>query len=308
LAFGVLPLVWISRRIALRDVLDNVGRVGLGSLSLAWTFILLGIVVGASRWRVLALAYGGKDVPGVGALTRHLLVGSYFNMLPGGVAGEGVRAVRMRPHVGDLVTSFNVLVVERISGLLALLAYAAVAMAWLPPGDHTVIVRCFEIGVLFALLMTAGAILLPYLLARMPHWVRAVARVPLIGSLLCKLRPADRPMLIAGAVCLSFLTQGFAILSILTITHGISADLPAIVGVLPLIILVTHVPLVPGGIGQREAAFVYFYGLVGVSAALAIGTSVIVLLIFVSFAVLGGACYFVETLIAGRAADPSTPM
>jgi uncharacterized membrane protein YbhN (UPF0104 family) len=88
------------------------------------------------------------------------------------------------------------------------------------------------------------------------------------------------------------------------ITRGIAPDAPAaIAAVVPLVILVTHVPLAPGGIGQREAAFVYFYGLVGVSAALALSTSVLVFLISVSFSALGGICYFAETMLS-RAQGP----
>jgi len=283
--------------------MGEVGGIGLKGLGLSWVLLCTGIVVGAYRWRILTLAYGGKDVPHVPTLTRNILVGAYFNMLPGGIAGEGVRAIRMRPHLSDVVTSVNVLVVERVVGLVGLLLLASVAASWLPHGDHTVLVRSFEAGVVFALLLATCAIILPYLIARVPELRSAILKVPLGGALLLKVPPAHRPFLIAGAVLLSLLTQGLAIASIFTVTRGLSPDAPtAIVGALPLIILVTHVPLAPGGIGQREAAFVYFYGLVGVSATLAIGTSVIVFLIFVSFAALGGICYFSEAALSGRAA------
>src|SRR5207344_1161588 len=114
----------------------ELGRVGLAHLGLAWFLLFGGTLVGSYRWRILTFAYGGKDIPRVSVLTRHSLVGVYFNLLPGGVAGEAVRAVRMRPHVPDLVTSFNILMVERIAGLLGLLVLAAVATAWVPHGDH----------------------------------------------------------------------------------------------------------------------------------------------------------------------------
>src|SRR5262249_6145928 len=153
-----------------------------------------------------------------------------------------------------------------------------------------IVVRCLEAAVFFALLLTAGAIVLPYVLVRAPRLASAVGAVPLVGALLLKLRPANRALLLGVSIFLSFFTQGLTLLAIFTLTRGISPDATAIVGVLPLIILATHVPLVPGGVGQREAAFVYFYGLVGTDAAVAVGTSVMVFAIYVSFALLGGVC------------------
>ena len=282
-------------------MLHEVAKADLGSLGLAWALVLSGLFVGAYRWRTLTLAYGGEDIPPVPTLVRYLLVGAYFNMLPGGIAGEGIRALRMRPHMGDVVASLSVLVVERIVGLLALLALAALAMAWHPRGDHAVLVRYFTAGVTLAFLLATGAMLLPYLIGRGPRWRRAIARVPVIGTWLLKVPPARRPILIGGCILLSLLTQGLAMGSIFTISRGIASDAPtAILGALPLVVLATHVPIVPGGLGQREAAFVYFYGLVGVDSTLALGTSVILSLFVVSLSALGGALYVLDTAFSGR--------
>jgi uncharacterized membrane protein YbhN (UPF0104 family) len=300
-AFGILPLVWIGRSIDLSEVLAKLGAVGLVGLAEAWGLLLAGLLLGAERWRLLAAAYGGRDVPGVITLTRHMLVGAYFNLLPGGVAGEAVRAIRMKPFVGDLVTSFNILVVERIVGLVGLLALAAVAMSRLSPASQTIVVRCLEAGVALALVLAAVAILVPYRVARSPMLRERLAQVPLAGPLLLKLPPAQRPSLLGVSVVLSLATQALAITSLLTITRAIDAGAPqAIVAVLPLIVLVTHVPLAPGGIGQREGAFVYFYGLIGVSAALALGTSVVMFLVSLSFGAAGGICYAVEGVLERR--------
>src|SRR5882757_2036238 len=50
-ALGALPLIWISRRIVLGDVLAELGRVGLAHLGLAWFLLFGGTLVGSYRWR-----------------------------------------------------------------------------------------------------------------------------------------------------------------------------------------------------------------------------------------------------------------
>ncbi len=64
----------------------------------------------------------------------------------------------------------------------------------------------------------------------------------------------------------------------------------------PAAILFTYVQLTPGGLGQREAAYVYHYGLAGVAASVATTTSLLVFSAAMTLAGVGGLCPLAERI------------
>ncbi len=306
IVLGVLPLIWIYKNISLREAVQSMHHGGPLVVILPIICTALGYLAGAFRWRVLLFAYGGTNVPSALTLMRHNYVSGYFNMLPGGVAGDALRGIRVRACVGDIVTSYTILFVERVLGLVGLLIVASFAAASVTGEHYEVTTNALKIGVVMCLVLSTAALLFPYA-ARRPRVKRLVDRLPILAKVSAKIPPAQRPGLLVGAIALSVFTQGFGIMAAYSITQSMlpGPQSSAALGVLPMIILVTHVPLVPGGIGQREAAFLYFYGLVGIPATVAVSTSVIALLMVLFVASVGGILYLGERL-RGDAAVPGT--
>lgn len=295
-ALSLLPLWWLSERVAWAEVWRQARLVGALHLGAALLAAFGSYAVGCVRWRVMMQAYGAHDPPSLGALLRHNLIGGYFNVLPSGVAGDAVRGHRVRRHLPSLGVSYTVLFVERLTGLLGLCLVAGGAIAASRELQGDAVALTLEFALLGAFGLSSVVLFLPFALARSPSLRARVGRIPVAGAVLTRIPPAHSlagPLL---ATALSVLTQGSVVLSIALLLRPIApgVTLATCARVVPAVILFTYVPLTPGGLGQREAAFVYLFGLAGVSAAVATATSLMFFAITMTIAALGGGLLLAE--------------
>lgn len=293
---ALLPLLWLTRRVRWREVFERAVDVGPGGLAAAFGMLLLSVTVGAARWRTMMLAYGATETPSLPVLVRHYLVGFYFNMLPSGLAGDAVRAHRLALHMPDMATSLTVVFLERVAGLFGLCIVAASAMLWSAELQDDAVAQLLELGLLGALGLSAVVLAAPWALQRYASLRRLIERVPVLGAFALRIPPARSYLGLALAVLQSVATQSCAVLSVAFIVRPLAPSVSLLVcaRVVPAIILATYIPLTPGGVGQRELVFQYMFGLVGVSAAAAVATSLLFFAEIVGLAVLGGLCLLAE--------------
>jgi uncharacterized membrane protein YbhN (UPF0104 family) len=304
IAFAILPLYFLFKRISLREALGRSHDVSWLAITSAIAAYFAGQAIAAVRWRTLLVTYGGRDVPSFWALFRLMLVGSWFSALPSGLAGDAVRGYSVRRCLPDLTSSYTAIVVERIAGLLGLAVIAGLAVASgrtaLPPETTQAILTTALVSI------AAGgvALFVPHLLATRPALRDAAARVPLLGGLLLRVpyaRSVRGPLL---ATLLSLGTQGFGIVGIGVVLHEVAPQVPwtDIVGLVPAILLLTIVIVTPAGVGQREWVFVWVLSPAGVAAPAAVAAAWVSLAIGAGSSVSGGLLYGWERWRAARAA------
>jgi glycosyltransferase 2 family protein len=256
--------------VPLRDLGSALARVSPLAVLTTIVAVLTALAVGALRWRLLFTACGIAARPRVRDLFRLHMVGYFYNSyLPGGVGGDVVRGVATQGLMGErgLPGALAIVLLERTLGLSGLLILVAVSFSFFPlPGVENV-VYFSALGLLatagVVASIVAGSRLAPYL----PKPIgRLMAQLPTIRS-----APA-----FALALLLSVVTQATGVV---IAGHALAASIAGGVafttslGVLPLIGAAQYFPLTVGGAGVREAGFVLFYGLVGVSRADALATS-----------------------------------
>lgn len=297
LLLAILPLWWLSTKVAWGDVWLSARRVGFASMSASFVAAFASYLFGCIRWRIMMRAYGAREVPSVLTMLRHNLIGGYFNVLPSGVAGDAVRGHRVQQYLPSLATSYTVIFVERITGLLGLCVIAGAAILLSNELHADTVALTLELGLLGAFGLSLVVLFLPYVLLKRPALRdRWLMKVPVVGDLLAKIPPARSlrgPLL---ATLLSVLTQGVVILSVALLLRPLAPSVSFVTcaRIVPAVILFTYVPLTPGGLGQREAAFVYLFGLVGVSASIATATSLLFFGIGMALAGLGGLTLLLE--------------
>lgn len=302
LAIAILPLLWLANRVTFGEILEHARTAGLGSFALAILALLLASWPAAMRWKVLLHAYGARTTPGYPALLRHLFVCIYFNALPSGIAGDLIRAHRVRDHLPTPACSYAVVFVERITGLLGLLLLAALAAF---AGRESGIADGFVTTAFIATTALAAAassvlFLIPHAVERSPALARMLARIPVLGAMVLGI-PKPRSVLGLGkAVLLSLFTQGAALSGIILLTRPLveSTQLAGCIQVMPLAILLTYIPLTPGGIAQREAIYAYLFAFAGVAPAIAVAVSLLFFAAQMAMAALGGLVHFAEKLLA----------
>lgn len=268
IAFTFAAVGYLASRVDPGEVLTAWRRLSPSAALFALAVVFLGLGTGVVRWRLLLRAYGAIDVPSWARLGHLYFVGHFYNTYaPGGVGGDVLRGVASRKAFGDLswagaTTGVAVVFIERVLGVSALLAIAAVAyLIWPLPGLENV-------GLWAALGLTTGVVaiwgialaprLAPWLPGRLAEPLRALPRLhavwPFIGAIVASLFIHSLNVV-----------AGHALMQSLDPTLPLSASAVA----MPLIGASAFFPFTVGGAGVREAAFAALYGTVGVPEATA---------------------------------------
>ncbi len=299
---AALPLYWLFRRLNWREVMREAAAVGPTGIALAFTCVFVSVAVGAVRWGVMLRAYGATDLPPLSTMLRHNLIGLWFNLLPSGVAGDAVRGHRVREYAGGLPTSYTVLFVERVSGLLGLCLIAALSTLSPISIRSDAVSWTLGLGLLGAAGLSAVVLLVPFAITRRPSLRLLVERVPVLGPMIVKIPPPRSVRGPLASVFLSVLTQGALVVCVFFLLRPLSpvATFGVCARVVPAIILVTYIPITPGGLGQREAAFTGLFGLAGVPGTMAVAASLLFFAEIVGVSVLGGLCLAAERIAAVR--------
>jgi hypothetical protein len=308
--FAVLPLGYLVKRLDLGRVFANAGSVGVRGVLASATAVLVTVVLSAVRWRLLLRTYGADEtkLPGLFALTRAYLVGMYFNVLPSGVAGDVVRGWRVAPCVPSPATSYVVLLLERLSGLIGLLTVASIAGLLAPSGVRGGVVGyALAVGGLGAVGLGAVFFGLPQVRARSPWLRRASEALPVVGPIVAKIPAANGARGPLLALALSVLSQSIVVLGVAPLLMPLSplATLGVCARIVPAVVLVTYIPLTPGGLGQREAAFAHFFGTVGIPREASVTASLLYFAVVLGISLLGGLVLAAERVAERRGASRS---
>jgi uncharacterized membrane protein YbhN (UPF0104 family) len=283
----------LSHKVHWADVGERALAIGPLWLAIAFASSFASLCIGAVRWRVMLRSYGAdlSKLPAWSTLLRHNLVGQYFFVLPSGMAGEAVRGWRVAQSLpGGAAASYVLILVERIVGLLGLIAIAAAAAISSPEARGGAIGRAMSAGLVIALGLGAMAFVLPHLAARSERVHAMIARVPWIGPIVARLPVTRGVWGVLAALALSVSSQAATTMSIVAlITPIVPRDaLATCARVAPAIVLTTTVPITPGAVGQREAAFVKFFGLAHVDPAAATAASLLSFAVALLLSVVGG--------------------
>lgn len=238
----------------------------------ALLFQVLSAVVSSLRWHLLMLVQGIRmDRVRVLLLT---LLGEFFNqLLPGAVGGDMAKAFYMIRHTGRKGATLVSIFVNRFAGLATLTFIAAgIVLALSVVGGQafsTLRLPVFGIFVVAGLIggftilsLNEGlfkSVVLRRLLARLPFAVQiesvrvALHRYRKIGTLLLPI------------ASYSLLIVVFYILSVMCVGLSLGITLPWYYYFLyiPLITIISSLPVTPGGIGVVEELFLYFLGAAG---------------------------------------------
>lgn len=266
-----------------------------------WPWLLVSLLAAISTaffcsWRWLVLLRGqGVDIGGRRA-GELFLVGAFFSMLlPGATSGDLVKGWYVtREAEGRKAEAATTVLLDRIMGIVGLIIFAAVVLAWQWPRFGA------EPGFRGAAVCVAGAAAAIGALALL-----SLSRMPLpggrIGELLARVRAAVRVALtdrraMGGAILLSLGNHAALIASEYAAAVALGASLgpgEAATGFL-LVNLVASVPLTPGGLGSREAASLVALGWFGVQSELAIAVSLTVYLWLVLIGVAGAMVWMID--------------
>ena len=267
------------------------GGLEPGGLALALGSLLLGLVFGVTRWwRILNLA----GCPSTWANTLRLsFLGVFFNLIfPGITGGDVPKAVMVvREHPERRADALTTVVLDRLIGVWALVLLAT-GVAW-AGGEAFAPLRLPSLGALLAGSLGIYLVLVPGP-RRALGLDRILERLPQ-GERLKKLEVASElfrghPGELLGSVVLSLANHLAVALGVLMIGRALGDDLEALayLAIVPVVSLVSALPISPGGWGVGEAAYGTLFGMLGAEPALGVAVSVTFRLCNVVLGLIGG--------------------
>jgi uncharacterized membrane protein YbhN (UPF0104 family) len=251
---------------------------GVGLFALAQT-------VSSRRWQIITRALGFDQT--MGQLTRFYFIGTYFSLLlPTSVGGDVVRAWYLDNRSGRRLKAFLSVFLDRLSGLMVLLAMGCLGVIFSPiPLESWIVWSIWG--------MTACAVLGLVALPLLAGWLRlGEGRVQQIKMAMRLLR---QPRLLAGTTFLALIVQALNVVIVWLIGMALHINIPgAYYWILtPMVTLLTMLPITVAGTGIRELTTALMLAPLGVGHDLAVSLALLWFAVFAAVSLVGGVVYLV---------------
>jgi glycosyltransferase 2 family protein len=229
-------------------------QVSYGMLIVGFIFYILSKVVSAQRLNLFLLAEGISIRASLNL--KLYFQGMFYNLfLPGGIGGDGYKAVFLKKAYGfSLKKILQALILDRVSGVLALMSLCCIFY----------LIALSQVSVLINVIMTITLFFL----------------FP-VSYLLTSLIFKKHAEYFVKSSLYSFLVQGLQVISALFVllSMGLQNSYFLYLGIFLVSSLVAIAPITIGGIGARELAFLFAAKFVGIDLNLAIMFSLLFLMI-----------------------------
>ena len=300
LAVGIaLVVLLLTVQVRPSDISRQMAASNLIWILLAGALHIIGLLISAYRWQLL-LAAQNVNAPIKDLIQSYLIGGFFNNFLPTRVGGDIYRMVDSKKYSGSLLRPFAVIIVERLTGVYALLLIGISAVIFYPRFEE---VKSLAIA-LFALAIAGIAVvLLFYGSDRFAEWLkRTTAKLPAsVSTKILSMFDAfwyfsrSRGVLVSTFL-LGFLLQANVILYYFFIAKGIQMPLnfQTTAIVMPILICIQLLPLTPNGIGVREFSYIYLLRPFGIDEAMAVAFSLWDYILTFFYGLIGGLLYLMK--------------
>jgi uncharacterized protein (TIRG00374 family) len=221
---------------------------------------LVGVALSAWRWQRVLLLFDMHV--GVPTLLSHYLVGLLVgNVLPSTIGGDVVRVARASNTVGSSKTAFGSVVLERLTGFVALplLVYAGFVLrpslfdhehAWL-----ALLVATLTLVLLSIIIVVAGHPRLAGRFTEKESWTRFIGAVHLGVE---RLRREPRQIAPVLGTSMLFQLSQVAMFALIFRALDLPVPLVAVLAFAPAVLMLQVLPITFSGLGVREGALVLF--------------------------------------------------
>jgi glycosyltransferase 2 family protein len=261
------------RQVEIEEVLARADTRLLSAVALAAVLIAASAWPQAARWRLIASTLRVRLDRSL-ALRATLISFFLLAVTPSTLAADGARAIALRGSGSDWTRSIHSVLVDRLLGLATLLL---VALAGIPLLFAQATPLRNVVGwplLVFVIAAASGIALLSRRLPRrwlrfrtVREWARLVQTLRTVLS--------DRRFLIGASLCSLFIMAismtGFWLIAA---AAGARADLATVLGIFPIVLLASVLPISVGGWGSRELGLVALYPYFGTEPPVAMAVSI----------------------------------
>jgi len=270
----VLSLLLIALIIHFTGIDKIAITIAAMSISLFLVAVIIenvGVLVSAKKWHML-LAMKGVQIPFITAW-KYYYIGTFFNaFFPTTVGGDVIKAYGLSQHLSKKEEAFSSAIMDRITGLAAVLIIGSVALiiGW------QVIPQVALVLALIILLLPLALIILIFTtdaVGWLLRWSlftkfgRLTAFAEQIYLSLREYRLSGR--LLLPVVVLSLVYHGILVVNNYVLSQALGLDIPIYYFFIfiPIAEILVFLPVTIQGFGVREGTYVTLFSSIGVGAA-----------------------------------------
>jgi glycosyltransferase 2 family protein len=260
----------------------------------------------AERWRIVLDRLG--CTLRFGSVWRLVLIGNFFNQtLPSTIGGDAFKGWGAYRLGVDARTAIASILIDRAAGLASLLLMIIVGLRWLfeliaAPSARLAVV----IVIIGAVLGMVSLLFLGRFSPTLERWRVTRLLVSVIDGMRALLASARATAQVVLLTILVFVVMSYVV-HLLARGLAIDLDFRDALLLIPLVALVTVLPISIAGWGLRESAMVVALGLVGTPAAAAFSLSVLYGLVVMASGLPGGVIWLVTRQVAPVPGDAPFP-
>ena len=295
-AVTVLLFYYIFRKIDFHQFGSTLRGAKLDLLIAGFLLLWIAHFVCIFRWRILMRPL--MPLPSVGNLFGIYCIGIFFNMIfPTVIGGDVVKIYYAGKPSGQYAKSFASTFLDRDAGMLAMMIIACIAIVIYPakvPGIKVSVI----IWTVFALFVIGNAGLFSPPLHRLMGDTLLRLGLPRIARKINVISDAfqtigKHPGKLLWALLISFVNQLLVISVTWILAIGLRLQIPLTYFMIfvPVITLISMIPISLNGMGLREYSFMSLFGAIGVSPASCIALGLISSFLLILSSVPGGIVY-----------------
>lgn len=258
-------------------------------------------IFGSFRWKILLNSKNYN--PSILSLTKYYFIGIYFNFfLPTVVGGDIARGYCLHSHgvrKKDIISS---IIIERVMGIvvlvfLSLFSLFSLSLSFNLINNQTKIM-VITLGIFSIILLffykKADVFLrkiLPCVIISKLHWV---------NNLIQNTKDYGKtPDVLIYCFLFTILFQIFGVFSTYLISSSLGYSIKFIyfLMLLPIVWIISMIPISINGLGVREGAFILLFTKIGMTKEMAMAISILVLLQAVAQGVIGGILFILRRII-----------
>jgi len=296
ISIGILWYVFSRPDISPHKIVEHIKSIELSRLLMAIGLYIVVVFIACLRWQKL-LKGQGIYLPFLKTLELNF-IGLFFNtFMPSLTGGDVVKAYYVSKHTDQRLEAATTVLIDRIVGMLALLAIGAVASLY-AISEPQIRIPAVIIVMVFLIITVLGIGFFNKSLmknfsfnVKKERWQKVVVSLKRVYSTFYIYR--SKKALLAEVFLMSIVIQIMSILINYQIALGLglNVSMKYFFLFIPIIATISVVPITFAGWGLGESMYKYFFGLITGACGLAVTMSIIVRLIVLILNLFGGIFY-----------------
>ncbi len=290
----IVLIYWVVRDIDVELFLNKLGSSHLGILVLAFALNISRNFIGAFRIKILI----ESETISTWQLTKDYLGGAFFNnLLPSAIGGDFYRGYKLKKYGLKNKELLSALITERFLGVVSLCILSLSYLIFFKQLWDISIIRMFTV-LSFGLLLITLFLFYPkirHIIVNILNALKLSFLLKLRDLLLAIFDFFSKKRLFLSGLLLSILYQIVGVISILFIGLSIEADISLVyyLTFMPIIWLVTMVPISINGMGIREQMHIILFSKIGISDETAVAISFLFFVQILLQGILGAVIVFI---------------